>query len=124
MIIIVFCAVIGLEGDTSLDAAISNDIVLRSFLILTTLLSLRGIPPFRGFFIKLYIISGLVSKGLILLSLLILLVSSFSVYIYLKTIFKYMSLTSLIVSFNPINNYYLNIIVYLNLISGLLLFFL
>ena len=91
---------------------------IRTFLIF---LSLRGIPPFSGFFIKLYIVLNILSSGWLALSFLIVIISVFSIYIYLKIIFKYITFLRLEFRFNKIEITKLNPLILSGLFSGLLL---
>ena len=95
IILMVFCKILNNLTDTGLDMGLLSCTGPIVYLIFLTLLRLSGIPPFRGFFIKLYVLSILLQERLLIVSFLIVISSSLTIYIYLKFIFKYMSIITL-----------------------------
>nr|YP_010757245.1 NADH dehydrogenase subunit 2 [Ergasilus tumidus]WEU66997.1 NADH dehydrogenase subunit 2 [Ergasilus tumidus] len=121
MMLVMFCILMSAKPEKSLDSSVVTCIA-DAYIVFMVLLSMSGIPPFAGFFIKLYVITGLLDMGLFYLSAILVLISSLSVYMYIKTSFKYMSmLGASLTSEKPMNNSLASLTT-LNLFSGILIF--
>nr|YP_010924946.1 NADH dehydrogenase subunit 2 [Sinergasilus major]WKB17750.1 NADH dehydrogenase subunit 2 [Sinergasilus major] len=116
-----FCLMISPESMMTPDASYSPS-VSDSFIVFFILLSLSGIPPMSGFFMKIYILMSIFMDGHIILATLIVLASSFSVYMYIKNIFKYMALSSLGSSFISMKFSFFSWGLLLNMLSAIILY--
>lgn len=95
LLLLLFCRLTRTTPAKELDMGVVKDTNLDSVITFLILLRLSGVPPFSGFFLKLFILVGLLKRGMVYFSLALLLVSSMSIYIYLKLLFKYISIISL-----------------------------
>nr|YP_011002328.1 NADH dehydrogenase subunit 2 [Ergasilus anchoratus]UUB71186.1 NADH dehydrogenase subunit 2 [Ergasilus anchoratus] len=120
MMMLVFCMSVNSQNMISVDSAISLS-ASDSFIMFFVLLSLSGIPPMSGFFMKIYILIIILYSKLAFLSLFVVAFSSLSIYMYIKTIFKYMTLNLVDYSFTFDKSPGFKLFLILNLLSGLIL---
>lgn len=121
-ILVFFCRNLRYSSSSEVDSRIFNNSLHLNQIVFLTILRLRGVPPFSGFFIKAYVICGIVIQKELILSLVILIVSSIRIYIYIKTTFKYISLTSVRFSFKNFFTKENFSVFFVNIFSGILLF--
>nr|YP_009172422.1 NADH dehydrogenase subunit 2 [Sinergasilus polycolpus]ACB99590.1 NADH dehydrogenase subunit 2 [Sinergasilus polycolpus]ALG63362.1 NADH dehydrogenase subunit 2 [Sinergasilus polycolpus] len=121
LMLLVFCANVSAESMSTLDNSFglsSSDSLLMFFV----LLSLSGIPPMSGFFMKIYILMSVLSKGYLAISAAIVVMSSFSVYMYIKNTFKYMTLNILSPSYMNFKLNFIGWIIIMNMASAIILY--
>nr|YP_010039705.1 NADH dehydrogenase subunit 2 [Sinergasilus undulatus]QOY46115.1 NADH dehydrogenase subunit 2 [Sinergasilus undulatus] len=121
MLLLVFCLNMYPSSMTASDMSYFLT-TSESFLAMFVLFSLSGIPPMSGFFMKIYILMSILSDGYVSLSIMIVLVSSLSVYMYIKTIFKYMTLSTLNQAAFSLKPSFMSLIVLLNMFSAIILY--
>jgi len=122
LLLLLFCKLNRAAPIKELDIGVVKESNLDSVTIFLSLLRLRGVPPFSGFFLKLFIITRLLKRGVIYFRLILLLVSSFSIYIYLKLLFKYISIINLMYS-TKIGSSEIFSLVVLNFVSALVILY-
>lgn len=85
----------------------SNNLVLKLFFYLN-FFSLGGLPPFLGFFPKWLVINQLIENNFIILTLLIIILTLFTLYYYIRLIYRRISLSNEIILIKlNINNFWI-----------------
>nr|AEK48360.1 NADH dehydrogenase subunit 2 [Peripatoides sympatrica] len=124
---ILFCLIFHLNMLSSLiQLYCFKSLFMEKYIIMINLLSLGGLPPFSGFFLKWVVLNELLMEKMWMMSLILLVSSLMNLYYYIRISYSYMMFSSMnmnLINFNlnNFNKFFISIILLIKMIGIILI---